>query len=77
VCNRVFPAADRLIAHSSEHTGIKAHTCTVCKRAFSRIDRMRAHYRTSHPELASSSELHIIQPLVSESRMRQVQHPVV
>jgi hypothetical protein len=47
-CGIVFHAAERLVAHSSRHTGIKMHTCGVCQRTFSRIDRLRQHVRKSH-----------------------------
>ena len=69
-CGREFIAADRLVAHSSEHTGIKAHTCTVCARTFSRVDRMREHYRKSHADMIGpdSIELKLVKPRINMPR---------
>ncbi len=63
-CNRTFTGAQRLVAHSSEHTGVKAYTCTVCARTFSRIDRMRKHYRENHADVIGrdSVELQLVKP---------------
>ncbi len=69
-CGRVFTAADRLVAHSSEHTGVKAHTCTVCVRTFTRIDRMREHYRKNHADVIgpASVELQLVKPRINIPR---------
>ena len=71
-CGAVFHAGDRLIAHSTEHTGLKAHSCTICRHSFSRIDRLREHYRKNHAELigANSEELHLVKPHARTPRQR-------
>jgi hypothetical protein len=69
-CGRDFTAADRLVAHSSEHTGYKAYACTVCARSFTRADRMRDHYRKNHADVIGpdSAELQLVKPRIKLPR---------
>jgi len=47
-CQAVFDRADRLLAHSRVHTGIKAYGCPHCPRMFSRKDRWSTHIKRQH-----------------------------
>jgi len=47
-CSSTFDRADRLLAHSRVHTGIKAYACLYCPRMFSRKDRWSSHMKKEH-----------------------------
>jgi len=47
-CQAVFDRADRLLAHSRIHTGIKPYGCPYCPRKYSRKDRWSAHIKRQH-----------------------------
>jgi len=50
LCQKQFDRADRLLAHSRVHTGVKAYSCPHCGRSFSRKDRFSAHVKKKHPQ---------------------------
>eukprot|EP00042_Codosiga_hollandica_P039509 m.331993 g.331993 ORF g.331993 m.331993 type:complete len:312 (-) comp55630_c0_seq4:240-1175(-) len=47
-CNRRFARADRLIAHASRHSGVKAFPCDMCAKSFSRYARLVTHHGRFH-----------------------------
>ena len=48
ICNHEFSRRERLLAHSSGHTGIKAYPCPHCHRSFVRLSRFDEHFNRFH-----------------------------
>ncbi len=48
LCNRDFKRGDRLVAHASQHTKVKAFFCQHCPRTFSRRSRLGEHEARFH-----------------------------
>eukprot|EP00042_Codosiga_hollandica_P044470 m.439614 g.439614 ORF g.439614 m.439614 type:complete len:354 (+) comp56792_c0_seq3:207-1268(+) len=47
-CNQKFQSTDRLIAHATQHTRVKAFACADCGRTFSRQARLHSHRQRYH-----------------------------
>jgi hypothetical protein len=55
LCSLEFNRADRLLAHSHLHSGIKAFPCLECSACFSRKSKLSTHMTESHASTAKSS----------------------